>query len=113
MIAEVIEWGITPAIITADSWYASVGTLTRLKNEAWGFLFAIEGNRLVARPPGCIARAGFNSSKCRAKIDDIQTRPTIGSHPRPHRAPDPRDDTANPRRGREMSTLGDEQFLGR
>ena len=47
MIAEVIEWGITPAIITADSWYASVGTLTRLKNGAWGFLFAIEGNRLV------------------------------------------------------------------
>jgi hypothetical protein len=24
-----------------------VGTLTHLKNEAWGFLFAIEGNRLV------------------------------------------------------------------
>jgi hypothetical protein len=47
MIAEVIEWGIQPAIITADSWYASVGTLTHLKNEAWGFLFAIEGNRLM------------------------------------------------------------------
>lgn len=47
MIAEVIEWGIKPAIITADSWYASVGTLTRLKNGAWGFLFAIEGNRLM------------------------------------------------------------------
>lgn len=46
MIAEVIEWGIKPAMITADSWYASVGTLTRLKNGAWGFLFAIEGNRL-------------------------------------------------------------------
>ncbi len=41
-----MEWGITPAIITADRWYASVGTLTHLKNEAWGFLFAIEGNRL-------------------------------------------------------------------
>jgi hypothetical protein len=47
MIAEVIEWGIVPAIITADSWYASVGTLTHLKNGAWGFLFAIESNRLV------------------------------------------------------------------
>ena len=47
MIAEVMEWGIQPAIITADSWYASVGTLTHLKNGAWGFLFAIEANRLV------------------------------------------------------------------
>jgi hypothetical protein len=36
MIAEVIEWGMKPAIITADRGYASVGTL-----------FAIEANRLV------------------------------------------------------------------
>jgi DDE superfamily endonuclease len=47
MIAEVMEWGIQPGMITADSWYASVGTLTHLKNGAWGFLFAIESNRLV------------------------------------------------------------------
>lgn len=46
MVAEVIEWGIKPAMITADSWYASVGTLTHLKNEPWGFL-AIEANRRV------------------------------------------------------------------
>jgi hypothetical protein len=47
MISEVMEWGITPGMITADSWYASVGTLTHLKNGAWGFLFGIENNRLV------------------------------------------------------------------
>jgi DDE superfamily endonuclease len=51
MIAEVIEWGLKPAMITADSWYASVGTLTHLKNGAWGFLFAIEANRLVQVGP--------------------------------------------------------------
>jgi hypothetical protein len=47
MIAEVMEWGLKPAIITADSWYASVGTITLLKNGEWGFLFGIESNRLV------------------------------------------------------------------
>ncbi len=47
MIAEVMEWGITPGMITADRWYASVGPLTRLKNGAWGLLFGIEANRLV------------------------------------------------------------------
>lgn len=47
MIAEVLEWGIVPAMITADSWYASVETLTLLKHQEWGFLFGIESNRLV------------------------------------------------------------------
>ena len=37
-----------PESITADSWYACVETLTLLKHQEWGFLFAIESNRLVA-----------------------------------------------------------------
>jgi hypothetical protein len=48
MLFEVIEWGLLPESITADSWYACVETLTLLKHQEWGFLFAIESNRLVA-----------------------------------------------------------------
>jgi len=48
MLLEVIGWGLVPASITADSWYACVATLTLLKHQEWGFLFAIESNRLVA-----------------------------------------------------------------
>jgi hypothetical protein len=48
MLCEVIDWGLMPEFITADSWYACVETLTLLKHQEWGFLFAIEGNRLVA-----------------------------------------------------------------
>jgi hypothetical protein len=52
MLAEVIGWGLKPAVITADSWYACVETLTLLKHQEWGFLFAIESNRLVALEAG-------------------------------------------------------------
>jgi len=48
MLTEVIGWGLLPESITADSWYACVETLTLLKHQEWGFLFAIESNRLVA-----------------------------------------------------------------
>ena len=48
MLCEVIEWGLMPEMITADSWYACLETLTLLKHQEWGFLFAIESNRLVA-----------------------------------------------------------------
>src|SRR4028119_616667 len=48
MLFEVIGWGLMPESITADSWYACVETLTLLKHQEWGFLFAIESNRLVA-----------------------------------------------------------------
>jgi len=49
MLCEVIEWGLMPEVITADSWYACLETLTLLKHQGWGFLFAIESNRLVAQ----------------------------------------------------------------
>lgn len=52
MVAEVLEWGLVPAVITADSWYACGETLTLLKHQEWGFLFAIESNRLVAYEAG-------------------------------------------------------------
>ena len=48
MVFEVISWGLRPAAITADSWYACVETLTLLKHQEWEFLFAIESSRLVA-----------------------------------------------------------------
>ncbi len=52
MLAEVLGWGLKPTVITADSWYACVETLTLLKHQEWGFLFAIESNRLVALEAG-------------------------------------------------------------
>lgn len=52
MLAEVIGWGLKPAVITAASWYACVETLTLLKHQEWGFLFAIESKRLVALEAG-------------------------------------------------------------
>ncbi|MBC7997616.1 MAG: transposase, partial [Leptolyngbya sp.] len=48
MLFEGMDWGLMPGMITADSWYACVETLTLLKHQEWGFLFAIESNRLVA-----------------------------------------------------------------
>jgi hypothetical protein len=33
MLLEVIVWGLMPEMITADSWYACVETLTLLKHQ--------------------------------------------------------------------------------
>ena len=52
MIAEVLAWGLKPAWITADSWYASVETLKFLRHQELGFLFGIESNRLVSLESG-------------------------------------------------------------
>ena len=52
MVAEVIQWGLSPFWITADSWYASVETLKLLRHQELGFLFGIESNRLVSIESG-------------------------------------------------------------
>lgn len=48
MLCEVLEWGLKPAYITADSWYSCTKNLKTVKNGGMGFLFAIESNRKVA-----------------------------------------------------------------
>jgi hypothetical protein len=48
MLAEVRAWGIKPALVTGDSWYASKENLNFLKEKEFGGLFALEVNRLVS-----------------------------------------------------------------
>jgi hypothetical protein len=45
---EVIDWGVTPRIVTGDSWYSEVESFKFLKNHKLGFLFGIEENRTVS-----------------------------------------------------------------
>lgn len=52
MIKEVLLWGLRPAIVTADSWYASTANFKFLKNQELSFLFAIEKNRIISSEPG-------------------------------------------------------------
>lgn len=52
MVLEVIQWGLTPAWITGDSWYSSLENLKFLRNEEVGFLFGIANNRNVGLEPG-------------------------------------------------------------
>jgi hypothetical protein len=48
MLKEVIDWGVTPRIVTGDSWYSGVESFKFLKNQRLGFLFGIEKNRSVS-----------------------------------------------------------------
>jgi len=52
MLAEVLAWGLEPALVTGDSWYSCVSNLKRIKNHQMGLLFALESNRLVAVEKG-------------------------------------------------------------
>jgi hypothetical protein len=52
MLAEVLAWGLEPAVVTGDSWYSSKANLKLIKNHHLGFLFALESNRLVSLEKG-------------------------------------------------------------
>jgi len=52
MLAEVLEWGLQPAFVTGDSWYACVKNLKTVKNHRLEFVFALESNRLVSLEKG-------------------------------------------------------------
>src|SRR5512143_159353 len=52
MFAEVLAWGLEPAMVTGDSWYSGVDNLKRVRNHSLGFLFALESNRRVSVEPG-------------------------------------------------------------
>lgn len=48
MVSEVKVWGLQPAWVTGDCWYAGSENLKFLRNEEVGFLFGIADNRLVS-----------------------------------------------------------------
>jgi len=52
MLTEVMAWGLKPATVTGDSWYASKDNLNVLKDKGLGGLFALEANRLVSLERG-------------------------------------------------------------
>jgi hypothetical protein len=52
MLAEVRAWGLKPATVTGDSWYASKENLNVLKDKEFGGLFALTGNRSVSMEIG-------------------------------------------------------------
>ena len=51
MVNQVLDWGLHPAWVTADSWYSSVENLKFLRNKEVGFLMGIENNRLISTVP--------------------------------------------------------------
>lgn len=48
MILEVLSWGLTPLMVTADTWYSSQENLKFLKNQNLGLLMGIAKNRSVS-----------------------------------------------------------------
>lgn len=45
MTAEVLNWGLSPKIVTTDSWYSSQKNLRFFKNKGLGFLTGVAKNR--------------------------------------------------------------------
>lgn len=48
MVKEVLNWGLRPAWVTADSWYSSIENLKFLRNKEVGFMMGPEKNRLIS-----------------------------------------------------------------
>jgi Transposase DDE domain len=52
MLAELLAWGLKPAMVTGDSWYSCTKNLKVIKNNDLGFMFAIKSNRTVSIEKG-------------------------------------------------------------
>jgi len=52
MLAELLAWGLKPAMVTGDSWYSCAKNLKAIKNNGLGLLFAIKSNRTVSIEKG-------------------------------------------------------------
>src|SRR5262249_38393462 len=52
MVQEVMAWGLSPAWITGDSWYASLDNLKFLRKQKLSFLFGMDSNRLISIEKG-------------------------------------------------------------
>lgn len=48
MLKEVQEWGLQPAWVTGDSWYASIGNMKHIRKLGLNFMFGIEQNRTIS-----------------------------------------------------------------
>ncbi len=58
MVKECGQWGLRPAWVSADSWYASLDNLKFLQNQEVGFLVGLESNRIVSTMPGVYEQVG-------------------------------------------------------
>jgi len=58
MVKECYEWGLRPAWVSADSWYASVENLKFLRDKEVGFLIGLEANGIVSTQPGSYEQVG-------------------------------------------------------
>lgn len=58
MVKECWQWGLRPAWVSADSWYASIENLKFLRDKEVGFLVGLEKNRIVSTTPGCYGQVG-------------------------------------------------------
>lgn len=58
MVKEVLQWGLKPKIVTADSWYASTANFKFLRNQELSFLFGIEKNRIISTHAGQYEQVG-------------------------------------------------------
>lgn len=52
MLSEVLAWGLRPAFVTGDTWYACEKNLKTVKHHGMGFMFAIANNRIVSTEKG-------------------------------------------------------------
>ena len=48
MVAEVLAWGLAPAVVSAESWCSGVENLKFLRDQGLGFLVGLEKNRVVS-----------------------------------------------------------------
>lgn len=58
MVRECWQWGLRPAWVSADSWYASIENLKFLRNQEVGFLVGLEADRTVSTTPGYYEQVG-------------------------------------------------------
>lgn len=52
MLSEVTEWGLSPKMVTGDSWYSGLMNLKHVRKSELDFLFGVEKDRLVSLEKG-------------------------------------------------------------
>lgn len=52
MLNEVLDWGLSPKLVTGDSWYASVDNLKWIRRKHINAFFAVESDRQVSTQKG-------------------------------------------------------------
>lgn len=52
MLTEVLAWGLAPAWVTGDSWYASLENLKFIRGRKLNFMFGMENNRIISSERG-------------------------------------------------------------